>query len=278
LVEQDVQYIGGWNKHQPTFDCELQGSDVEKAGVTFVTLEGLDEKELEDHNVISGVTTLQVEDAEIVPKKGKLKIPSNSKRKYGTAAPRGKKKGSKKGGASDDTTNKGIGRNVRGRELLPLSEAKEVLVVRIRGNDESTTDSMSELSDAVFGTSGDSVNLSERYDSCSYGQLTMEPYEGTTATGVSIPGAQYTKGVVEVEISNNIQGADHSTIKNAAVNAATALLGDLPSQFDHVMLCIPSGTSGGWIAYGKSVRRILLLRHLRAHGCVFGFSSFSLCQ
>jgi hypothetical protein len=48
LVEQVVQY---------TSDCELQGSDVEKAEVTFVTLEGLGEKKLVDHKVISGVTT-----------------------------------------------------------------------------------------------------------------------------------------------------------------------------------------------------------------------------
>jgi hypothetical protein len=91
---------------------------------------------------------------------------------------------------------------------------------------------------------------------------TMEPYEWTTDKGISIPGTQ---GVVEVEINNNIQGADHRTIREAAINAARALFGDLPSQFVYVMLCIPPGTSGGWLAYGKFLRRVLLLWHLRAH-------------
>jgi hypothetical protein len=133
---------------------------------------------------------------------------------------------------------------------------------------------MSELSDAVFGTSGDSVNLSERFASCSYGQLIMKPYEDTTTTGVSIPGTQYKIGLVEVEISNNVQGATDDTIKNAAETAARALLGDLPDQFDHVIFCIPPGTNGNWIAYGKFARRVLLLRHLRAHECLL-FSPLS---
>jgi hypothetical protein len=109
---------------------------------------------------------------------------------------------------------------------------------------------MVEISDAIFGTGGDQINLKERYASCSYNQLQMDPYEGPATSGHS--------GVVEVDIDYDIQGASRSTIENRAVSAATALLGDLPSQFDHVMFCLPPGTSGDWLAYGKFVRHLVI--------------------
>ena len=52
-----------------------------------------------------------------------------------------------------------------------------------------------------------------------------------------------------VNISNTVSGTSDSTIRTAVVNSATASLDNLSSQFDHVMLCLPPGTSGSWIAY-----------------------------
>jgi hypothetical protein len=133
-----------------------------------------------------------------------------------------------------------------------------VLAIRIKGKDISTTSSMVEISNAIFGTGGDQINLKERYASCSYGQLQMEPYSGTTKSGYSIPENGNAVGVVEVVINKKVKGATDSSIENAAFNAATALLGNLKSQFDHVMLCLPPGISGGWIAYGKFVRPLAI--------------------
>jgi hypothetical protein len=52
--------------------------------------------------------------------------------------------------------------------------------------------------------------------------------------------------VTTVTISNTVIGTDNGVIRNAV----TAALGSsFTSQFDHVMLCLPPGTSGSWIAY-----------------------------
>ena len=47
----------------------------------------------------------------------------------------------------------------------------------------------------------------------------------------------------------NVIGVDNSLVRDAAVAEGDSALGDMESQFDHVVLCLPPGTSGGWIAY-----------------------------
>jgi hypothetical protein len=129
---------------------------------------------------------------------------------------------------------------------MPVTDIRKVLAVRVQANDSSPGSSLSEIGDKIFGTDGDAVNLVERYDSCSFGQLVMQPYDGVTAKGESI-----LNGVIEVDIDMNVNGADDGDVMDAAITAAAARLGNLPDQFDHVMFCLPPGTSGDWIAYGK---------------------------
>jgi hypothetical protein len=77
----------------------------------------------------------------------------------------------------------------------------------------------------------------------------MNPFVGQTNNGYTV-----NNGVVEVQISINVNGQSDSTVRNAATTAVSTLLGipDLSTKFDHVMLCLPPGTTGGWIAYGRS--------------------------
>eukprot|EP00594_Rhizosolenia_setigera_P003609 CAMPEP_0178951050 /NCGR_PEP_ID=MMETSP0789-20121207/6999_1 /TAXON_ID=3005 /ORGANISM="Rhizosolenia setigera, Strain CCMP 1694" /LENGTH=793 /DNA_ID=CAMNT_0020631857 /DNA_START=180 /DNA_END=2561 /DNA_ORIENTATION=+ len=130
------------------------------------------------------------------------------------------------------------------RRRMQVSGEKKVVALRINGADVSTTSSTSKLSDEIFGTDGDLFNLRKGYEQCSYNELTMEPFIGTTSNGVSIP-----DGVSEVTITNTVSGANNGDIRNAAVAAGDAYLGQMNAQFNYVMLCIPPGTSGGWIAY-----------------------------
>ena len=54
-----------------------------------------------------------------------------------------------------------------------------------------------------------------------------------------------------VTINQTVSGQSSSTVENWVLLAATAMLGDLPSQFDHVMLLLPPGTNfHGAAAYG----------------------------
>jgi hypothetical protein len=122
------------------------------------------------------------------------------------------------------------------RKLAITTGTKEMLAVRVIASDASTTSSESEISDAWFGTSGDAVNFKSQYEACSYDKLQINP---ANTNGVS-------NGVTTVTISNTVIGTDNGVIRNAV----TAALGSsFTSQFDHVMLCLPPGTSGGWIAY-----------------------------
>jgi hypothetical protein len=59
-----------------------------------------------------------------------------------------------------------------------------------------------------------------------------------------------TDGVYTVNIpSTVVAGAADGDIVTAMVDKATADLGSLTTLVDYVMVCVPPGTSGGWIAY-----------------------------
>ncbi|KAI2504196.1 Gametolysin peptidase M11 [Fragilaria crotonensis] len=108
--------------------------------------------------------------------------------------------------------------------------------------DASTTASETQLADDVFGAAGDALNLKSQFNQCSYGQLQFEPTTSNALVG--------TDGVYTVSLpSTIITGAADNPIAWAAVDKATAELGTLTSFADHVMVCMPPGTSGGWIAY-----------------------------
>jgi hypothetical protein len=59
-----------------------------------------------------------------------------------------------------------------------------------------------------------------------------------------------TDGVYTVNIpSTVVTGAADGDIVTAMVDKATSDLGSLTTLEDYVMVCVPPGTSGGWIAY-----------------------------
>ena len=125
---------------------------------------------------------------------------------------------------------------------------KKVLVVRAIAPDASTTSTTSQLSDNVFGTDGDSYNLRSQYAACSYDELLFEPFTG------DMNGEYIVAGVGEVTLNSNIGGIDRNVVKQAMLDAADEKYGDLSTkvtngELDYVMICIPPGTSGSWVAY-----------------------------
>ncbi len=220
------------------WQCELQLADADQAGIQFVHLEGLDDMNL-DTEVVSGETTILAEGAVI--EDGNLKIPDGGKKTFGKIKKRGPSETSKKDKKK---------RSKKGRALAPLEpDIRTVLVVRVIASDKSTTASSTTLSADVFGTGKEisAVSMSERFRSCSYGETLMTPYNGRAPSGVIIQ-----DGVREVVIATSVNGISSSVVHNTVVNALKSQLGisNLASEFDHVMLCLPPGTSGGWIAYG----------------------------
>eukprot|EP00816_Leptocylindrus_hargravesii_P009684 CAMPEP_0196803776 /NCGR_PEP_ID=MMETSP1362-20130617/3256_1 /TAXON_ID=163516 /ORGANISM="Leptocylindrus danicus, Strain CCMP1856" /LENGTH=651 /DNA_ID=CAMNT_0042175603 /DNA_START=64 /DNA_END=2019 /DNA_ORIENTATION=+ len=134
--------------------------------------------------------------------------------------------------------------NTDKRRLATVVGDKEMLAIRVVAPDASTTSSESEISDSWFGTSGDPVNLKSQYAACSYGQLRCEGASKTTSTGVTV-----SDGVYTVELSNTVSGVHRDIVRDWVLTEGDAILGSIKSQFDHVMLCLPPGTRGDWIAY-----------------------------
>ena len=120
---------------------------------------------------------------------------------------------------------------------------KKVLVLRIQAADSSTTASETQLSDDIFGAAGDPVNLKSQYNQCSYSQLQFEATTSNALVG--------SDGVYTVTLpTTNVTGANDNPIAWAAVNKAATELGTaLTNIANHVIVCMPPGTSGGWIAY-----------------------------
>ena len=121
--------------------------------------------------------------------------------------------------------------------------SRSVLVVRVIANGGTTTASESQLSDSIFGTSGDSLNLQSWYNQCSYNQLNFVP-----ATDEN---SRINNGVYTVTVSSKPSDGD-SKMNNDIVAALNEKFDvSSPNQIaDHVMYCLPAGTMSG-IAYAN---------------------------
>ena len=139
------------------------------------------------------------------------------------------------------------GRSV-GIQSYPHIGAKKLLVVKVDAQDSVLLDSLGQplsldqLRANVFGGPDDSVNLVERYQSCSYGKTIFEAFEDAE-NGVN--------GVMKLTIEENANGNSNQALQNAATSKLFEVLGPgfLGSPRDtYVMLMLPPGT-GSWLAY-----------------------------
>ena len=130
---------------------------------------------------------------------------------------------------------------------------RKVLAVRVVAADRMTTADPATLSGDIFGSG--KATMREQLMACSYGEVQMVPYSGSVASGVNIQ-----DGVVQVQIGINVNWVPSTTIRDAVLSSLAATLGiaqsSLRTTFDHVMLCLPFGTTGpvvtsqAWIAFG----------------------------
>ena len=213
LVEKHILVEKGAIPTKPPrrWQCMLSEQDAMKSQTWIADLDGINDDELDlDDNVKSGITSLFVEGSEIVLSESKIIIPTNGKKVLRQ---------------NDEVT-----RNKR--SLSVGATVNSVLAIRVIAADASTTSSMEEMRDNFFY---DELSLGRKFYACSYGRTQMEPFNGKTVTGYDVD-----RGVVEVTIGNSI--SDGSDIRNAVEGQATALLGDLASQFDFVMFIMVRST------------------------------------
>jgi hypothetical protein len=130
------------------------------------------------------------------------------------------------------------GQNMPRRKLKSIG-TKNMLVLRVNADDSSTTTSETKLSDSWFGTDNDSLNLKSQYAACSQNKLLCNAANTDKVSN----------GVFTVTISVAVKNLPSENAINPVLSAAQKELGNGFPGIDHVILCLPPGTSGSWIAY-----------------------------
>jgi hypothetical protein len=150
-----------------------------------------------------------------------------------------------------------LGRTSR-RELLgskPLGKTgvKHFLAVRVSARDKDVAANATSISDDIFGTDGDSVNMVSQFAACSYGQLQIIPGPPSDNTDIDRSLLSAT-GVMDVEVSIGL--LDSTSTRSVVRNAITTAVQDklnliLPGPFDGVMYIVEGcyGEECGWAAY-----------------------------
>ena len=243
-------------------ECELRAEDRKNEALSqTVKIKGLTSKWARQNNVLSGETTIYAEDSHIDDSSNELIIPSNATIKVSLlqfdfsrfvehALLTWFRTCSQIGRGKNENTNNNAKND---QEMFDPSDMfwnrklagviKKVLVLRITAQDQSTTASETTLADDIFGASTDLLNLKSQYNKCSFGELQFEPLTTNALVGAD--------GVYTVNMPTTIvTGQADNPIAWAAVSKAEQDLGvPLTSIADHVMVCMPPGTTGGWIAY-----------------------------
>lgn len=233
VLISEKEYEDNREEDQP-LECELQGDDRNGGLYRMVRIHGVTTKWAKNNKLESGLSTLFAQDAEIDDESNELRIPEGSNIQVDKRNP-----GSEKSSNSVSVVDP-IDRGMIWNRKLQTG-VKKVLVIRAVASDKSTTASEAQLSDDIFGTTGDPINLKSQYQACSDGKLVFEPVTTNALVG--------TDGVYTVTLpTTNVTGASDSVIRTAMINKATADLGSLTSIANYVMLCLPPGTTGGWIA------------------------------
>jgi len=135
-----------------------------------------------------------------------------------------------------------------GKEWEPkLEGTASILVVRVTdGNGVEPTLAADEISDYVFGTDGDRVNLRSQYLACSGGKLDFVPASGKNIMD----------GVVEVSIEQHLRGVDRVQAQQWVTAVVPAFLGEghFELDYDYTMYVMPPGVdfrgAGAYAAVG----------------------------
>ena len=135
---------------------------------------------------------------------------------------------------TDIVANPTVGSSSLVASYPPRTGTRTVIVLRVitGGGTQFPPSDETKISDKWFGTSGDAINNESQFKACSGNQLIFEPFIGTTNSGVYIANGVYT-------ITVSADQYNPSAVDAEAKIKGSVALGDLQSQFDHVVLSVP---------------------------------------
>ena len=134
------------------------------------------------------------------------------------------------------------------RKLAVVTGNKPILAVKVFDvNNLAHPHTPAQMSDNIFGTNGDPVNLASQLNACSMDQLNIvTDYDSSVSTALLSA-----TGVLEVNIGVDLTTNSRATIRNAVTAAVQTKLGvSLPGPFQQVMYNLQGCyVDCGWAAY-----------------------------
>ena len=231
LLEKYTEYTGGGLPPPTSWDCELTSdADVVSSGNRrFIQIDGLPD-EIKAKAKSGSTTLLPGSSAKINNRSGRLHIPP------GAQVSTGYRKKTKNKGKRQNTLGGGPPND---RRLAPAIGERPTIVVYVSNNGgaETPTYSKAVLSNRVFGTGGDPVNLRSQYAACSADAVDFAPL-----TGKSNVGTGSEAGVVTVNTAVSLTTSDDSSNMAAAVTSALEGMFVTSFPFEHAIICTPPGT------------------------------------
>lgn len=199
--------------------CKLSAEESSRIGLEYVDI--VDTRHLLRETsdwppIVSGETVLELSEA-IIDGDSKMLIPEDA---IATVK-------------SVDHSRESIPRK---RNDTPTTQGKlTALMIRIVDcNNVQPEKSLEELREAVFGEN----SLKSQIEECSYNQLEIEAFSGTTETGRSIRG-----GVKDLNIDYDVSRVDQNEVdlNSAVLQAVNSEIGNLSSNedIDLVLFCLP---------------------------------------
>jgi len=127
-----------------------------------------------------------------------------------------------------------------------MQNTQRVLVVKVFDvNGLARSETPAQISDDIFGTIQDPVNLRSQILACSHGALDLAP-----ANDLGVHEAANAPGVIEVTIDISLLINTRTAIKNEVTTAVTNKLGKSPGTYFYAMYVLEKCyTDCGWAAY-----------------------------
>ena len=131
------------------------------------------------------------------------------------------------------------------RRLANVEGVKPILAVRVTDSGGLVhPHNAVQMSDNLFGTDGDPVNLKSQLAACSHGKLQVE------AGAIANSQNKAAEGMVEVTIGISLEGNNRGAILNAAKAAVQNLGISIPGDYQQVMFVLKGCYQDcGWAAY-----------------------------